>query len=208
MGTTIKNTNNIPRLRRVLNELGKKTIKVGVFGSDNYEYGNDADLVTIARVHEYGMTIRPREAQWLTIPLIPDAKGKRARDFELFFYQPDGEDYALLARERGNGDIENVFLLLKSVEIPERSFIRTGFDQNVDEITDKIEDMLNDVIALRVDPDTFADEIGREFAGLIQKHTKRLSTPPNSSITSNVKQSSNPLNDTGNLIRSIRHEVE
>jgi hypothetical protein len=52
MGVTIRSTNNIPRLRRVLEQLGRKEIKVGVFGADNYEYPNDADLVTIAYVQE------------------------------------------------------------------------------------------------------------------------------------------------------------
>jgi hypothetical protein len=209
MGVTIRSTNNIPRLRRVLEQLGRKEIKVGVFGADNYEYPNDADLVTIAYVQEYGATIRPKNAQWLTIPLIPAAKNKRASDFgdTLFFYQPEGEDHAFLAREKGNG-IENVFLLTKSVNIPERSFLRTGFDQNVDKITDKIEELLDDVLQLDINTETFLDAIGMEFAGLIQRHMRQVDSPPNSSITKNVKGSSNPLQDTGRLIGAIRHEVE
>lgn len=210
MGVTIKKTDHIPRLKRALNEIGKSNIKVGVFGEDDYEYGNDANIVTIAKVHEYGMTIRPREAQWLTIPLSPAAKGKSAGDFgdELFFYKDPDEDHALLAREKHDGSIENIFLLVKSVEIPERSFLRTGFDQNVDKIVDKIEEELSKVIEFDIDPDIFADAVGMEFAGLIQKHMKRIQTPPNAAITSNVKQSSNPLQDSGRLIGAIRHEVE
>jgi hypothetical protein len=213
MGVMIRSTNNIPRLTRVLRKLGKKTIKVGVFGADNYQYGNDADLVTIAYVHEFGTTIRPKTADWLTIPLIPAAKNKRASDFgdELFFYKPEGEDHAFLAREKGAGSnksIENVFLLVKSVNIPERSFLRTGFDENVDQIAAKIESMLNDVLDFSINPEIFLDAIGMEFAGLIQRHMRRVSDPPNHPITKNVKGSSNPLQDTGRLIGSIRHEVE
>lgn len=48
MSVTIKSTNNIPKLVETLKKLGKREIKVGVFGEDNYQYGNDADLVTIA----------------------------------------------------------------------------------------------------------------------------------------------------------------
>src|SRR5574342_398005 len=151
MGVSTRSTNNIPRMRQALERLGRKTIKVGVFGADNYEYPNDADLVTIAAVHEYGATIRPKTAQWLTIPLITAAKNKRAGDFgdELFFYQPKGKDYAFLGRKNGDS-VENVFLLMKEVTIPERSFLRTGFDENVNKITDKIEDMLNDVLDFNI----------------------------------------------------------
>ena len=204
----IKRTNHIPRLINALQKLGHKEIKVGVFGEDNYQYPNDADLVTIAYVQEYGATIRPKNAKWLTIPLIPAAKGKRAGEFtDLFYYKPDGENHAFLARPKGQG-IENVFLLTKSVTIPERSFLRTGFDKNVDKITDKIENLLNDVLDFGINPSVFLDAVGMEFAGLIQQHMRRVNSPPNSSITSAVKGSSNPLHDTGKLIGAIRHEVE
>lgn len=209
MGVMIRSTSNIPRLKRVLQQLGRTKINVGVFGADNYKYGNDADLVTIAYVQEFGTTIRPKRAQWLTIPLIPAAKNKRAGDFpDLVFYKAD-DDTAFLGRETGrNGEMENVFLLVKSITIPERSFLRTGFDQNVDKIANKIESMLNDVLNFDINPDIFLDAIGMEFAGLIQRHMRRITTPPNSAITTAVKGSSNPLHDTGRLIGAIRHEVE
>lgn len=213
MGVMIRSTNNIPRLTDVLRQLDRKTIKVGVFGADNYHYPNDADLVTIAYVQEYGTTIRPKTANWLTIPLIPAAKNKRSADFgnTLFFYQPRGKDYAFLARTIGTGrskQIENVFILMKSVTIPERSFLRTGYDQNVDKITEKIESMLNDVLNFDINTEIFLDAIGMEFAGLIQRHMRTVNDPPNSSITKSVKRSSNPLQDTGRLIGAIRHEIE
>ncbi|UQD52310.1 hypothetical protein C0971_10030 [Bacillus methanolicus] len=207
-GIMIKDTDNMRTLTKNLNKLNKKRIKVGVFGDDNYKYGDDANIVTIARVHEFGATIRPVKAEWLTIPLIPEAKGKRAADFgkELFFYQKD-DNKAFLARKRGK-DVENVFLLLKSVTIPERSFLRSGYDENIDHINKKIDSMIEDVLTGGIDPDVFADMIGQEFAGLIQKKLRSISDPPNSPITINVKGSSNPLIDTGHLVGSIRHEVE
>ena len=209
MGVTFRRTNHIPRLTQAMNKLGRREIKVGVFGADNYQYPNDADLVTIAAVHEYGATIRPKTAQWLTIPLIPAAKNKRAGDFgdELFFYQPKGKDYAFLARKRGE-NVENVFILMKEVNIPERSFLRTGFDSNVDKIIDKIEDLLNDVLDFSINPEIFLDAIGMEFAGLIQRHMRSIDSPPNAEITKRVKRSSNPLMDSGRLIGAIRHDVE
>lgn len=209
MGVTIRGTNNIPRVVKAMQKLGRKSIQVGVFGEDNYTYESGIDLVRLAAVHEYGTTIIPKKAQWLTIPLIRAAKGERAGSFDdLFFYQKNGSPYAFLARKTGKDSIENVYLLVKSITIPERSFLRTGFDQNVNKIMNKLEDLLDDVLALRISPDIFAEALGMEFAGLIQRHANSLSSPPNSAITMATKGSSNPLNDTGRLIGAIRHKVE
>ncbi|MEI5946477.1 hypothetical protein ETJ91_00415 [Bacillus albus] len=207
MGVTIRSTNNSKRYKRALEKLGKKEIKVGIFGEDNYEYGNDADLVTIAGVHEFGTTIKPKNADYLTIPLIPAAKNKRASDFPGLV--PIGLDDGSGVLAMVNGDkIEPVFALLKSVTIPERSFIRTGFDNNVEKIGDKIDMLFTEVVELNIDPDVFADMIGMEFAGMIQRHARTVSSPPNAASTRNVKGSSNPLHDTGRMIGAIRHEVE
>ncbi|QGF21710.1 tail completion protein [Bacillus phage vB_BcM_Sam46] len=208
MGVKVRrSTNNIPRMKKLMKKLGKVDIEVGIFGSDGYTYGTAADMVTIAAVHEYGTTIKPKNAEWLTLPLIPAAKGKRASDFpDLVFYKTD-DDTAFLGRKVGK-EMQNVFILVKSVTIPERSFIRTGFDKNVDKIGDKIEQLMQQVIDFNIDPDTFANMIGLEFAGLIQKHTRSISSPPNAGLTAAVKGSSNPLNDTGRLIGAIRHEVK
>lgn len=208
MGVTVSGTNNIPKLVETLSKLGRKNIKVGVFGEDNYKYGDDADLVTIARVHEYGMTITPKKGKYLTIPAHPSAKNKRASDFPNLYFVPTSNGNGLLVRDKGKDAFEVIFVLVTSVTIPERSFLRTGFDANVNKIADKIENMLNDVLDFGVNPDIFLDAIGMEFAGLIQKHMKSVNSPPNSPLTVAAKRSSNPLQDTGRLIGAIRHEVE
>lgn len=209
MGSKVKrSTNNIPRLTKTLQKLGKAEIKVGVFGEDSYEYGNDADLVTIAYVHEYGMTIKPKKGKYLTIPTNPKAKGKSAREFTDLVFIPIKNGNGLLVRKKDKDDFEIFFVLVKSVDIPERSFLRTGFDENVGKVADKVENMLNDVLDFNIDPDIFLDAIGLEFAGLIQKHMRNIDSPPNSGATKETKGSSNPLHDTGRLIGSIRHKVE
>lgn len=205
----IKDTNNTSRVLRTLNTLKNKQIKVGVFGKDNYKYDNDADLVTIAHVHEFGADINLVKAKWLTIPINSAAKGKRARDFSgLFFYQPKGKEYAFLARKKGKKGIENLFLLMKSVKIPERSFLRSGYDAHEKEIADKIFKLLPNVLAGAVPLDTFLDAVGLEFAGKIQSHAKKLRRPGNAEATKATKGSSNPLYDTGRMIGAIRHEVK
>lgn len=94
------------------------------------------------------------------------------------------------------------------IRIPERSFIRSGFDENVDKIADKVQEVIPSVLESEVDPDIFMNAIGLEFAGLIQKKLRSIQDPPNSQMTIDRKGSSNPLQDTGQLVESIRHEVE
>ncbi|MDN3365370.1 hypothetical protein QU577_26775 [Priestia megaterium] len=198
MKMTIKDTNNMDQLSKNLKKLNKTSIKVGVFGSD------DAELVKIASVHEYGMTIRPKKAKMLAIPVSPKAKGKRPADFPTLF-NPKGTK--VLAIPKGKDDMEVLFVLMHSVTIPERSFIRAGYDENIDAISNKVADLVPPVIAGNVPFDAFADMVGLELAGKIQKKLRSISDPANSPTTQTVKRSSNPLIDTGRLVGAIRHEV-
>ena len=94
------------------------------------------------------------------------------------------------------------------IKIPERSWLRSGYDENIDKIAKKIEEMVPHVIEGNVNPKIFMDAIGMEFAGLIQKKMRDLKNPPNSSMTVERKGSDNPLIDTGRLVGAIRYEVE
>lgn len=94
------------------------------------------------------------------------------------------------------------------ITIPERSYIRTGYDENVNEITRFIEQMLPDVLELRTNVNLFMDAVGTEFAGMIQKKLRKIQEPDLSDMTKERKKSSNPLIDSGRLVGSIRHEVE
>lgn len=94
------------------------------------------------------------------------------------------------------------------IVIPERSFLRSGYDENVDEIASKLERLIPDVLQNRVSPSAFMDAIGLEFAGLIQQKLRNLRDPADSSMTTERKGSSNPLIDTGRLVGAIKHEVD
>ncbi|KOP82004.1 hypothetical protein AMS60_05605 [Bacillus sp. FJAT-21945] len=94
------------------------------------------------------------------------------------------------------------------IVISERSFLRSGYDENIDDIVDKIESLLPNVLENNVPANIFMDMIGLEFAGLIQKKLRDLRSPENSGMTAQMKGSSNPLIDTGRLVGAIRAEVE
>lgn len=209
MGVTVRSSNRIPKLKKVLAELGKTDIKVGVFGD------KDAEIVTIARANEFGVTIKPTKKKWLALP-TPLAKGKRPKDFnDLKFIETLPGKKAVLVKEttgRGKnktGSQSSVyFILVKAVNIPERSFLRAGFDKNVDAVTTKIETLLNDVFRFGVNPHVFAEAIGQEFAGLIQMELRDLNSPGNAPLTVANKKSDNPLINTGRLVGAIDYKVE
>lgn len=96
----------------------------------------------------------------------------------------------------------------KKIVIPERSFVRSGFDENVDGVYAKMRDLIGDVLSLEINADIFANMIGLEMSGKIQKQLRDLRSPANSKMTVDKKGSSNPLIDSGQLVGSIRHEVE
>lgn len=91
----------------------------------------------------------------------------------------------------------------KYIKIPERSFLRSTFDEKNDEILKKCEKALSQVIAGTMTIDTFLDMYGRIFATSIKKYMRDLKHPANHPYTKEQKGSSNPLVDTGNLIESI-----
>ncbi|MED1711717.1 hypothetical protein P4V34_28625 [Bacillus thuringiensis] len=168
MKVTIKDTNNIPAIKKQLKQLEKSSLNVGVFG----DFADE--IVTIARVHEYGcdISVTPKMRKWFA------ANG-----------------YPLKASTT-------------VIHIPERSFIRSGHDENIDKIVGKIEGFIPDLFENEVNIDIFMNQIGKEFANLIQKKLRAITNPPNSAMTIERKGSSNPLIDSGRLVQSIEHRVE
>ncbi|NGP45972.1 hypothetical protein G4V62_13820 [Bacillaceae bacterium SIJ1] len=95
------------------------------------------------------------------------------------------------------------------IRIPERSFLRSGWDENEDDISKKIEDLLPEVLDLDIDPETFIDMIGLEVVGRLKDRLIEVSDPPNHPFTEEQKGSSNPLvGREGSLLDSITHRVK
>ena len=94
------------------------------------------------------------------------------------------------------------------IRIPERSFIRAGWDNNKDDVERRIERFLPQVMELDINLDTFLEAVGKEVEGRLKEFMKKLHYPPNSSFTIRRKGSSNPLIDTGALLDSITYKVK
>ncbi|MBG9653727.1 hypothetical protein [Cytobacillus firmus] len=94
------------------------------------------------------------------------------------------------------------------IVIPERSFLRTGTDENIAAIENKAQELITDVIEGNVSPELFFQMLGLELKGKIQEYAIDLNNPINHPFTVEMKGSSNPLVDSGGLISSMEVDVE
>ena len=94
------------------------------------------------------------------------------------------------------------------ITIPERAFLRTGYDQSKDEIIKKAEAILQDVVGGKMSANQFLEMVGLIMKSRIQDYARDLDSPPNHPYTIKHKGSSNPLVDSGDLIGAITYKVE
>lgn len=93
------------------------------------------------------------------------------------------------------------------INIPERSFVRAGFDENKEEIENNVSVLIQSLIDNDIDIDTFYNAIGEYCVGEVQEYLTDLSSPALNPITIQNKGSSNPLIDTGRLRDSITFKI-
>ena len=96
----------------------------------------------------------------------------------------------------------------KEIVIPERSFLRAGFDANEKDIIELCSRWVRLVENDTVSYDDALRRMGEDIADIIRDYAVELDTPPNSTWTTDWKGSTNPLVDTGDMINGITYEVE
>ena len=163
----MQDKNNIPKLIKVLRDLERMHVEVGIFGE------NDSQILIIAGVHEFGAKIQvtPKMRNFLHSIGIHLRKETEA------------------------------------INIPERSFIRAGFDENVSKIQQQAEILIDDVLSLKIGAKAFYEALGGAVVSMFQDYLTEISSPPLSSVTIERKGSSNPLIDTGRLRQAITYRV-
>lgn len=180
-----------------LNALGRLQLQVGVFGKD------DSYMQMIAAANEFGANITPKNGEWLTIP-AKAAKGQKASEIDGLF-KPKGK--RILAVTDGNGELVTMFYLVKSVHIPERSFIRSTYDEHIDEWLEWLTDRVPDVVLGDMSAYKMMSQLGAIIQSDIQKKIIAVESPANAPVTTENKGSSNPLQDTGHLFQAITYKV-
>ena len=92
-----------------------------------------------AAIHEFGGTIVPRNAQFLSIPLTSEAKRYNSpRDFPQKLHAIINGDRGVLVDE---GDTAQ-YALVKSVNMPARPYMRPAWDEHIDEAVGEVRDVL------------------------------------------------------------------
>lgn len=128
---------------------------------------------------------------------------------EVASIQEFGATIKVTDKMRGYLATQGIFLKKSTttINIPERSFIRAGFDANKQKFM-QLENELAKVLTFELDVDVFMNTAGEFCVGLLQEYLTDLSSPPNSPMTIMLKKSSNPLIDTGKLRSSIDFRIE
>lgn len=189
----------LPEISETVEMMGERKVKVGALKGDHAWF---------AGIHEYGAHITAKNGKYLIVPVHPKAKGKKASSFNDLWTLKANSGELFLCRNKGKNDFEVLYWITKSVKIPERSFLRTGHDENVNSVITQTERAIGQVVAGKMSIDDMLDVYGEQMAASIKKYMRDLSRPSNSKATMETKGSSNPLVDTGGLIGSIHWKKE
>lgn len=179
------------------------------------KYGGEM-MVKIANVQEYGADITPKKGKFLTIPSIRAIKLAKTkgvdctvRDLEdegVKMFRPKGKRVICMTTPKQK-KLVVLFYLMTHVHVPERSYFRSTANakQNkwVDYFGRQIEKVANGDLTAKQAWSKFGDIIVRD----IQHQIRAIKEPGNAAVTKENKGSSNPLIDTGELLRSIGYEV-
>jgi len=91
--------------------------------------------------------------------------------------------------------------------VPQRSFMRTSFDENRDLLVRVINAEYDKVVQGTSTVKKSLNAIGLLGVDLVQQKIRSIYVPPNSARTIAIKKSSKPLIDFGQMIQSVRHKV-
>ena len=92
--------------------------------------------------------------------------------------------------------------------VPARPFISTAFEENRNDLNQMKARLWGGVIDGRLDANRAAGLLGEYHQNQVREKITSIDSPPNAPITVDMKGSSNPLIDTGQMRQSVRHEVE
>lgn len=194
---------NVKKLQEILKRLNEDAIEIGIFGED------DSFLLMIATVNEFGETIKPKTAKYLTVPVNKKTYGKSAREFSDLWTLEDKSGQLWLVRNKGKEEIEFMYMLAKQVVIPERSFIRGAFNEKSAEINNYVLKELDKLLTFKIDINQFYNSIGERIVSIVKKYMTDLKEPPKSPITLAANPNkTNPLINTGQLRNSIVWKVK
>lgn len=199
------------RIKREIAALRGLTVHVGIMGDAG------GDLLMIAGVHEYGATIHAKNVKHLAIPLTAEAKDAGSpRSFSDLEFIPISPGYGYLVREKPEAkgkayDPDNydwLYMLVESVEIPERSFIRASFDNGGDTLEKLCKEAVDGIIRKGWTAQEAADYVGKWAVEMTREYFNTKLSPAKSVTTLRTTTQYQPLFDSGRLYNSITYRAE
>ena len=94
------------------------------------------------------------------------------------------------------------------ITLPERSFLRSGFDENKDRIIKDTQKLLSLAIDGKISGDDVLNQCGAWLREAIKDYATELNNPANHPFTVDRKHSNNPLVDSGDMIEHIEYKIE
>ncbi|MCI8537876.1 MAG: hypothetical protein HFF18_04335 [Oscillospiraceae bacterium] len=197
---------DLNRIKAACQEMEQKKIRVGIVGGKA-----DSDIMAIAHAHEYGATIKPKKGKYLAIPLTKQAEAAGSpRAFSDLRFVNAKNGNLLMVRDKkkrgGKTESEAMYLLVESVTLPERSFIRASFDAQQEELGGIVTGAMVKMLDGTITPAAAAESIGAQAAQLAQSFIDQNRVTPKSK--SSRKTQHTTLYESGTHIRDrIAYEV-
>lgn len=94
------------------------------------------------------------------------------------------------------------------ITIPERSFLRAGYDQNKEKILKQAEKVLPDVLLGTLSEEQYYELVGALLRDAIKEYAVDLQTPPKKPWPTRDPAKNNPLIETGDMVSGIEYEVK
>lgn len=175
-----------------LRKLAEQEVKAGI-QSDEMTKDGEVSLARVAAVHEFGMVIQ----QGYRINTV------RRRIKKNGSFAKGGR---FVKRKYSNFETQHI-AKPHVIVIPQRSFIRSTYDENLEVIHSTAAHVALDVAYKELDPGKGMEIIGNKVEGLIKKKIRTGPFKPNAPSTIRRKGSSRPLIDTGHLRQSVRYKI-
>lgn len=94
------------------------------------------------------------------------------------------------------------------IVIPERSFLRAGYDLNRDDVIRVAERILPAVLEGKMTESQYLEEVGTQLREAIKEYAIELSDPPKQEWPTRDPAKDNPLVMSGDMIGGIDYEIE
>jgi phage gpG-like protein len=214
---------DLERLKKSFAAIDGKKVSVGIHVEEG---GNE---LKYAAIHEYGGTITAKNVRNLAIPLTKEAKQKGTQAFEGLFVIVSKKKNVLLVRDKRKytkkgtlrrnankvvgdpqeSDLEPLFVLKRSVKIPERSFIRASFDTGQAQLEKSVSDAMARIIESGTTAQLELKRIGVEAMQMTREYIRQGKViPPTGALADSLKTQHTALFDDGRLVSSITYKVE